>query len=232
MLNRHPPRHAHSHTRSHALRVTSCTSLLIVNPAERNFIFTLSHHPLLINVNQRLLHSTHCKYARPYLCWVVFFFVGLHGRWWIRAGPACRHTTLPRSHENGQTFRECSCWLAHAFPQSGHKRGVLLWFGRAAGTCQYILTAARNRHSRGTDSRGILQLTSAEPAFQSMLFRPEPNNLKYHQLPGTRLYLRCQAVPVTTTAAEVRVGKFCPENPRQVNSLSQQARAHTTHFFL
>lgn len=75
MLNRHPPRHAHSHTRSHALRVTSCTSLLIVNPAERNFIFTLSHHPLLINVNQRLLHSIHCKYARPYLCWVVFFFL-------------------------------------------------------------------------------------------------------------------------------------------------------------
>lgn len=231
MLNRHPPRHAHSHTRSHALRVTSCTSLLIVNPAERNFIFTLSHHPLLINVNQRLLHSTHCKYARPYLCWVVFFLLGsTDGDGSAQDQPA--DTPPSRGAMKMVTFQECSCWLAHAFPQPGHKRGVLLWFGRAAGTCQYILTAARNRHSRGTDSRGILQLTSAAPAFQSMLFRPEPNNLKYHQLPGTRLYLRCQAVPVTTTAAEVRVGKFCPENPRQVNSLSQQARAHTTHFFL
>lgn len=72
MLNRHPPLHTDSHARtcahSRALSVTPCASLLIVNPAERNFIFMLSHHPLLINVNQCLLHSTHCKYTWPYLC--------------------------------------------------------------------------------------------------------------------------------------------------------------------
>lgn len=40
-----------------------------------------------------------------------------------------------------------------------------------AGTCQDILIAARNSGSSGRDSKGILLVTSAEPAFQSTLFR-------------------------------------------------------------
>lgn len=92
MLNRHPSLHtdlqARTRAHSHALSVTPRTSLLIVNPAERNFIFMLSHHPLLINVNQCLLHSTHCKYTWPYLCWEGWqkFPLFLKTNWALRDG--------------------------------------------------------------------------------------------------------------------------------------------------
>lgn len=57
----------------------------------------------------------------------------------------------------------------------------------------------------------------------------EPYNYNHRQLSATCLYPHSPAVPITTAAAaEVRVEKSCPSNPRQTNSVFQ----HTHHSLL
>lgn len=116
-------------------------------------------------------------------------------------------------------------WFVLFPPQIWIGSNSLVWKSRCrlpkvqegAGTCQYILTAARNSGGSGRDSKGILLVTSSEPAFQSMLFRQprtRARQLKTLSATGYVPILALPSCPNNHHSSRSEGGKILPPKPK------------------
>lgn len=102
-----------------------------------------------------------------------------------------------------------------------------------AGACQYISTAARNSGSSGRDSKGLLLVTSAEPPFQSMLFRQPRTRVRQLKTLSATSYVPILALPSCPNnhhSSRSEGGKILPPKPK-ADKLGFPAHAPLASFY-